>query len=39
MTLKILETSSCMVAFAAVGLTFFDCFVAADLLATFTTSL
>jgi hypothetical protein len=39
MTLRILETSIFAVAFAAVGLTFFDCFMAADLLTTFATSL
>ena len=39
MTIRVLEISSCAIAFAAVGLTFFDCFMAADFLAPFATSL
>jgi len=39
MTLNILESSIFAVAFAAVGLTLFDCFMAADLLTTFAISL
>ena len=39
MTIRVLEISSCAIAFAAVGLTFFDCFMAADSLVTLATSL
>ena len=39
MTLNILESSVCALAFAAVGLTFFDSFMAADFLLRIATSL